>query len=412
MIGVRAHHRVSSWALAILLFAVTFLAPVATRAQTTEEVRAFYVPTTPLNDDEESLRFAGIIDEALRRELGLLGLELIAAEPGEPTSLGASVAQGRDVEATIVVGSTAFVERRELVMTFRAIDVASERLIEAAFSPTLVGVTVHNRIDEAVSELARRLEEFLANPEERASIAPFALSVSLYGAPEGMAVSYPGSEPLGRIEGGELVLPFEPYPVGSRLLLEKTHPDYHPDEETVQLTAPRNRFDLDPLWKKTRWAGEAYWTTGQLAGLGLGVRYYFDPDYWFVAGGNYFYMQPSPYENANPTAHNDLEAWTGRYILFDHDSRFRLGVGAGLGLILTRVAEAENALFTDFYLNLLSLWAEYNTYRWTYFLRMSGKVSLGIGNHLLGAGYMSVYNPTSDEESEMPAITIGVGRKF
>jgi hypothetical protein len=408
----RARLRVSPWALAILLLSATFLSPVATGAQTPEEVRAFYVPTTPLDDDEESLRFAGIIDEALRRELGLLGLELVVSEQGEPTSLGGSVEAGREADATIVVGSTALVERRELVMTFRVIDVASERLIEAAFSPTLVGVTVHNRIDEAVTDLARRLEEFLANPEERASIAPFALSVTLFGAPEGMAVSYPGSEPLGFVRGGELELPFEPYPVGSRLLLEKTHPGYHSDEETVELTSPRNTFDLDPLWKETVWAGEAFWTTGQLAGLGLGVRYYLQPDYWFLAGENYFYMQLSPYENANPVAHNDIQAWTGRYLLFDYDSSFRFGVGAGLGVILTRVFEAENFLFTDFYLNLLTIWLEYNTRSWTYFFRMSNKISLGIGNHLLGAGYMSVYDPTSDGDFEMPAMTVGVGRKF
>lgn len=413
----RARLRVSPWALAILFLAGSVLAPVAVGAQTAGggagvPVRAFYVPTTPLNNDEESLRFAGIIDEALRRELGLLGLELVDAEPGEPVSLGASVAQGREAQATIVVGSTALVERRELVMTFRVIDVASERLIEAAFSPTLVGVTVHNRIDEAVTDLARRLEEFLANPEERASIAPFALSVTLYGAPEGMAVSYPGGEPLGRIENGELTLPFEPYPVGSRLLLEKTHPGYHSDEETVELSSPRNSFDLEPLWKETIWAGELFWTTGQLAGLGVGVRYYLQPDYWFLAGENYFYMQLSPYENVNPVAHNDIQAWTGRYLLFDYDSSFRMGVGAGLGLVLTRVFEAENFLFTDFYLNLLTIWLEYNTRSWTYFFRMSNKISLGIGNHLLGAGYMSVYDPTSDGEFEMPAMTIGVGRKF
>lgn len=404
----RARLRVSPWAFAILLLAATFLAPVPTGAQ---EVRAFYVPTTPLDDDEESIRFAGIIDEALRRELGLLGLELVFADP-DAESLGAAVGRGRDAEATIIVGSTALVERRELVMTFRAIDVASERLIEAAFSPTLVGVTVHNRIDEAVAELAESLEEFLANPEERAAIAPFALSITLFGAPEGMAVAYPGGETLGRIESGELTLPFEPYPVGSRLLLEKTRPGYHSDEETVELTSPRNTFDLDPLWKETTWAGDLFWTTGQLAGLGVGGRYYLQPDYWFLAGENYFYMQPSPYENANPTAHNDIQIWTGRYLLFDYDSPFRFGIGAGLGVILTRVGGAENFLYTDFYMNLANIWIEYNTRSWSYFFRIGSKITLGIGNHLLGAGYMSVYDPTTEDDFEMPPLTIGVGRKF
>ncbi len=417
MIGVRAHHRVSPWALAILLLAVTSLAPIATGAQTTDaegtdaSVRAFYVPTTPLDDDEESLRFAGIIDEALRRELDLLALELVVAET-VTGSLGAAVVPAREADATIVIGSTAAVERRELVMTFRVIDVATERLIEASFSPTLVGVTVHNRIDEAVADLAARLEEFLATPEERPAIAPFALSVTLLGSPEGMEISYPGEEPLGIIQNGELTLPFEPFPVGSRLLLEKTHPDYHSDEAVIHLTAPRNNIELDPLWKKTRWSGDVVWTYGQLAGLGLGARYFFDPDYWFVAGENYFYVQPSPYDNANTTYHNDLSFWTGRYLFFDFDSPFRMGMGIGLGMILTRVADSDRTLFTDFYLNLANFWMEYNTPKWTYFVRVATKISTGIGNNLLDTGYVSVTAPDRENGPEMPPISIGVGRKF
>ncbi|MFP4432501.1 MAG: hypothetical protein ACLFPV_14715, partial [Spirochaetaceae bacterium] len=254
MIGVRARSTAGPLAVALILAALLILPETPVHAQDADPVRAFYVPTTPLDDDEESIRFAGIIDEALRRELELMQLEVVIDDSGgdaPAASLGGRLDTAREADATIVVGSTALVERRELVMTFRAIDVASERLIEASFSPTLVGVTVHNRIDEAVTELARRLERFLAQPEERASIAPFALSVTLFGNPEGMKIAYPGEAPIGVIEDGELTLPFEPYPVGSRLLLEKTHPDYHSDEETIRLTAPRNSIELDPLWKKT-----------------------------------------------------------------------------------------------------------------------------------------------------------------
>ena len=434
MSGSRARSQVSPLALSFLLAFVTLIPEVPLWAQSPEgvapessgssELRAFYLPTVALGGDEESLRFAGIIDEALRRELELLGLQVVVAEAPSPesreevsadpdpaASLGTTLETARGEAATIVVGSSAYVQRRELVMTFRAIDVASERLIAATFTPTLVGVTVHNRIDEAVTQLAARLEEFLANPEERASIAPFALSVTVQGSPEEMEVSFPGEEPLGRLEDGELTFPFEPYPVGSRLLLEKSHPDYHDELESVQLNAPVNNIELDPLWKKTRWAGELSWTYGQLAGLGVGARYFFDPDYWFVSGENYFYLQPSPYENANTTYHNDLFFWTGRYLFFDYDSPFRLGMGIGLGLILTRVADADRALFTDFYLNLANLWIEYNTPTWTYSFRVGTKISMGIGNNLLETGYVSVTDP-SEEGPELPPLTFAVGRKF
>jgi hypothetical protein len=381
-----------------------FAAAVSAHAQETSTVSVFYIPTVAVQTDEETTRFTRIIDEAIRRELTLMGLELVDA-PVDSANLAAARAQG----TRLFFESSALVSGRELVMSFRAVDVPSERTVDAAFVPTIVGVTVLNRIDEAVGEFADSLAEFLANPGQAASIAPFALSVTVNAEPDGMEISLPSGEIVGTVENGTLAFPFDPYPVGARLQLTKRLDGYHDDEESVQLAAPVNTFVLRPLWKETRWAVDLHSTLGQMAGAGVGARYFLEPDTWFVAAENYLFYQLPLVATDRAIGHYDLGFWTGRYLLLDYRSTFRVGAGAGLGLMLTRIPESDPKTFTDFYLNIATLWAEFNTRHWFVYGQIAAKLALGLGNNLLGGDIIGV---TIGDADGFPGITIGVGRKL
>lgn len=377
---------------------------VASPALAQDRVRVLYAPTASLAEDPETERFAAIIDEAIRRELLLLDLELLPA-----AASAVPIEQADSAGARLVFESSALATGRELVMTFRAVDVESRRLVDAAFVPTIVGVTVLNRIDEAVGEFADSLAEFLANPGETAAIAPFALAVTVAASPDGTTISLPSGEVVGSVEDGSLDFPFTPYPVGARLLLTKEREGFHPDEEAIELASPVNTFTLDPLWKLTRWAVDLHSTTGQIVGLGLGGRYYIDPDTWFVGVDGYYFSQLPVLDSLDPVAHVDLGARTGRYVLLGYRSPFRFGLGVGAGVILTRIRGAERQLFTDVYLNLASIRVELNTRSWIFYARTDAKVALGIGNNLLGGRFLDVrYGGTSSG----PAVTVGVGRKL
>jgi hypothetical protein len=376
-----------------------------TETQNEEPVRVYYVPTQPLTDDADTLELASIINRALVRAVERLNLTPVVGDTIQP------LAAARDVGALLVIESSATVERRELVMSFRAIEASTARVIAADFVPTLVGVSVHNRIREVVEGLAGRLEEFLANPGAVEAFDPFVLSAEVLMGPDGTVISLPSGQELAVVDDGSAQLPFDPYPVGTNIVLRREHPGYHTEESPVTFGSANATLELRSLWKETRWAVDAHSALGQVAGLGVGGRYFIDPDIWFVGAQNYFYVQPSQIPNASDIYHNDIGLWTGRYFFFPYDSAFRLGLGAGIGTILTRIGSAENPLFTDYYLMPLSFWVEYNIRKWTFFLRSELKQTLGIGQHILGTQTLGVQDADGQTASGIP-IVIGVGRKL
>ncbi len=370
-----------------------------------EEVAVYYVPTQPLGNDDATLEMAGIVDTALLRAVERLGLTPIMGDAIEPLTAA------RDVGALLVVESSAAVERRELVMSFRAIEAETARVIAADFVPTMVGVSVHNRIREVIEDLAGRLERFLENPGAVETFDPFVLSAEVRMGPDGTVISLPGGEELATVSDGTARLPFNPYPVGTNIVLRREYPGYHPGESVVRFGSANSTLQLRSLWKERRWSAGAHVTMGQLAGLGVAGRYFFEPDVWFVGLQNYFYVQPAGIEVVDDISHNDVTAWAGRYFFFPYDSPFRIGLGAGLGVILTGISSATPSLFTDYYLMPISLWMEYNTRNWTFFLRSDLKAALGIGRNLLGSQVIGVRNAAGESASGVP-LTFGIGRKL
>lgn len=130
-----------------------------------------------------------------------------------------------------------------------------------------------------------------------------------------MTVSLAGERQVGRVINGRLVLPLIPFKIGSELILEKRKEGY-----------------------------------------------YLKPDYWFLSGEFYYYIQ-----------HSSVP-----------------------GMPANR----------DIYLNVLNIWLEWNLgSKWTLLLRQEGKYSLGLEGGLLGRGWLMVGD-------HFPPLTLGLVRKW
>jgi hypothetical protein len=399
---------------------ILMLLAAAVQAQAPETTRlaACLFPATDLTATEQSAPFGPIIEAALRTNLQNLGLEILAPEswrkilerdghPDRALSQGpVAAAVAREAGARMAVSGLYLLQEEQLVMDIKIYDSETGRIVAGTFSASRVGVTLNNRINEAIDQLTPQLEEFLEPAQDRpAEISPFVLEVKLLSHDEGMEVSIAGVEAGGTIQEGQLTLPFIPYPVGTKLLIRKSKKGYHPAEETVTLNQARTEVALRPLLPLTRYTLNVTWTTGQLLGLGLGMRYYLRPNYLFLGAEDYFYLQRNPNPGSVSVPHNDLGILIGQYLFFSHNSPIRFGLAAGLGLIVTVLSSPDPVWYTDFYLNLISPWVEWNLKRWLVYLRVDGRFVLDVGKNLIGGDWLEI--PRLG-----PPITLGVARKW
>jgi hypothetical protein len=401
------------------LILLMFLA-VSVHAQTPEKasLAACLFPIVDLTGTEQSAPFGPIIDASLKTNLQSLGLVIIAEESWKRilVSTGRSnqaLSQGpvavpvaRQAGARVAVSGLYLLREDQLVMNIKIYDSETGRVVAGTFSASRVGVTLNNRINEAIDQLTPQLERFLQPAQDKPQdISPFVLEVTLLSPDEGMEISIAGVEAGGRIRDGRLTLPFIPYPVGSKLLIRKTKAGYHDAEETVALTKPRTEAALRPLVPQTRYTLNATWTTGQLLGLGIGMRYYLKPDDRFLGVENYSYLQRNPNPGSVSVPHNDLGVCFGQYLFFRPDSPIRFGLAAGLGLIVTTLSSPDTSWHTDFYLTLASPWVEWNYRSWLVYLRADARYVLDIGPNLIGGDWFAA-------RGSGPPLTLGVARKW
>ena len=398
-----------------LLLAAVILGAVGLRAPAQAgEITACVFPITVLGEAAGVAELGGVVRDALVRNLQVLGVRTLADPEWRPAARArgladedllagpAAAAVAREVGARMAVSGLVYIEGRQLALSVKVLDPRSARLVTSVYATTILGVTVHNRIAEVVDRLTPRLASFVNPEQDTPEVPPFVLEVTLISEIEGLEVKVGGVESGGRIEEGRLTLPFNPYPVGTRLAVHKEAAGYHSAMETVELDRPRSEIALSPLWPETRSSWHLHWTTGQLFGLGVGYRRYLRPDTSFLEADNYLYLQPSRHPGGELTIHNDLGMVVGRYLLLPYGSPVRFALATGLGVVLTKAPLP--GLFTDVYLNLASLILEYNRRTSMLYLRLDTKLALGIGNNLLGTEVMFL-------ERFGPLLTLGLGWK-
>ena len=367
------------------------------------DLRRARFEVVPAPEWQEALKKAGFRDrELLDREVVLQ----VARE------LGAEVA---------VTGFLRVAEGR-ILLGFKSYETSTGELSAAVLKQGPAGLPVYALINEAAAELVPRLlappsalpereivvqqEKVLTETVVREEVVDSGqkIQVTLRSRDEGAEILLAGEEPVGVIEDGLLVLEAQ---ADSRLILTKRKEGYHEESQEFRLRGKDRRLRLRPLKLRTERSLELQYTGLQFIGLGVGYRHYLVPDRLFVGGDNYFYLQlPGPDVAGGSTLyHDDLRALFGGYLLFPPSSPFRMGLGTGVGAILTLAPiGGDLELFTDLYWNYISFWLEYSRSRWSVYYRADGKYTLGLLTNLLGRRNMSSEGP--------PPMTVGVMWKW
>ena len=162
---------------------------------------------------------------------------------------------------------------------------------------------------------------------------------------------------------------------GTPLRVEKQQEGYHTLWQTV-IAQPE--VLLTPIPRKNNLSLELDWTAGQLQGAGATLRWYPVPDWIMVNFSEYLYTQVPAVPNASLPHPCGLGAagW-------DCTCSCRPNRGSGSA---SRLASGPSSptcpgepapIFTDVYLNLLSLWGEWRMAGIPMFSRIELKVPLG-----------------------------------
>lgn len=279
------------------------------------------------------------------------------------------------------------VENRQFVLEIKCYDVEARAFIQGVLKTGRLTLAMYNLLDGAVKELMPKVRLVGKPPPPPGPV--IAEMVTLRSEDEGTEILLAGSQTVGTIVDGSLLMPPIPFPVGSAITVEKRKEGYHPSREALMLDTPVQEFRLKALHPKTRWGTEFNWTYGAVLGFGVAQRYYLKPDASYVAAELYNYAQ-SNFSESHPLFHHDLRLLYGGYLFTGPDEVFRLGWSSGAGVILTWFTIADQGLYADWYLNLINISLELNFRRWLVYLRSEGKYAMGWGRNLLGQGMLSL----------------------
>jgi len=369
-----------------------------------EPVPAVVFRAVDLSPTEENRQYQRILTEMLQVELGNAGFQVLPDSAWRPLQEKRGLADqdlldGEDAlslaaEAGAVLAVTGFyrVEDRQFVLEIKCYDVEARAFVQGVLKTGRLNLSMYNLLDGVVKELLPKVRLIGKAP---ALPGPAAVEqVTLRSPDEGMEVLLAGTQSVGTIQAGTLLLPPIPFPLGSTITVEKRKEGYHLSRESLLLETPVQEFKLKPLRPQTRWGTELNWSYGQLLGFGVAQRYYFKPDVSYAAAELYNYLQTN-FSDSHPLFHHDLRLLYGGYLFTGPDSFFRLGWSTGVGLIMTYFTIPDQGVYWDFYLNLINASLELNYRRWLLYLRGEGKFGLGIGRNLLGLGWFNVANGPS-----------------
>jgi hypothetical protein len=141
------------------------------------------------------------------------------------------------------------------------------------------------------------------------------------------------------------------------------------------------------------------------AGFGITARIYTAPDSSFVAIDHYRLLAPEGSESSAVRTY-DIALRFARYFIFDYESRFRMNLSVGAGLIGSDIADRLDPLFYDLYVALGDPHVELRLGGWKLMVRADLHFAVGAGNNLLGRRW--ILSPVVG----LPPVSVGIGRSW
>ena len=351
------------------------------------------------------------LSEAVRQEFASVGFRILGDDawsaeaarqklaPDHVTDAPQVLLLGQEAGADMAVSGFYWMEDNRILVSLQCYDVKAGTLLTGFLHTWRFNLGFYNSIHAEIADLVERVV-FLSAPRLITLKDDVRVDQITFVSPQdGMEVLIEGQKSAGRIRDGTLVFQTDGLKAGTPLRVEKVQDGYHTLWQNV-IAAPE--ILLTPTPRKNTLALEVDWTAGQLQGAGATLRWYPVPDWIMVNFAEYLHTQVPTVPNASFPIHADSELLVGLYLFLPPESGFRFGFSTGVGTVLTWIPGTSAPLFTDVYLNLLSLWGEWRVAGIPMFSRIDLKVPLGVGNNLLGQGQPIHWG------SFLPPITLGV----
>ena len=368
-------------------------------------------PLSNLTPDGRMQEHQKPLSDAVAQEFAAVGYHMVAPDQWQAEAAREKVAVDRITEAPVVlrlgqgagadmaVSGFYWMEGGRILISIQCYDVKAGTLITGFLHTWRFNLGFYNSIHAEIADLVQRVV-FLTAPSLITLKDSVRVDQITFTSPQdGMEVLIEGQDNAGRIKDGTLVFDTGGIKAGTPLTVEKRQRGYHPLSQTI-IVSPE--VALSPLPRENRLSLELDWTAGQLEGAGAALRWYPVPDWIMLNFSEYLYVQVPTVSAARVPIHADSELLAGLYLFLPPQSDFRFGVSSGVGTILSWIPGTSLPLYTDVYLNLLSLWAEYKVAGFPILARVELKIPLGIGSSLLAPGTPLTWS------GGLPPITIGV----
>jgi hypothetical protein len=373
-----------------------------------------------LSSNQANLKYESIIQEILSTELENAGYKLndqsaAASEQFALISGPAVLETAQELGAQLALTGFYYIENERITLDLKCYDVEQKKLISSNLRSGSPGLSIYNLVNQLLQSMliemkaryfvkaAKNQKPADSNNTTSENETIFIEHLTLRSDLDGMQILLPGKVLLGEMTDGELETDL-PFPIHSQLIIEKQKDGYHSQREKLSIKKEVQESYILPINKKNHYALEFNSTAGQLLGLGLGFRYYLNPDYFFISAEDYFFVQHTLHADDKPVFHNDIKLLTGHY-LWGANAIFRIAISAGVGDIVTFFSVDGLKPKNDVYLNVLNIHFELNFSDWSFYLREELKYALGIGDNALGRNWLFITDG-------LPILTVGILGKW
>lgn len=215
-------------------------------------------------------------------------------------------------------------------------------------------------LSQAAVNYYKNNPNYLSDADKKVALAKPA-TITLTSRYEGATVYLDQNQPLGRIQNGQLELPFHPMAMGQKMKLLIEQKGFYPKTITLVLDGETLVADTGPLFAQTHAAVNVNYAFPSVLGLGIGGRYYPLPDLLFLElRENIFSTGFLKNDNGQETMlHFDTSFLVAYYPIFPVDFPFRISIGVGGGY-LASVPLKGGQHNDDWYLTMCNLSLECN----------------------------------------------------
>ncbi len=313
-------------------------------------------------------------------------------------------------ETDLVVIAFYRVEGGTIVIQFVLVDPLVDIVVGGVLTRQRTGINISTSVVDAIEELRPSLERWESDRSLLRTGPPPGTVERLVvrGSQEDVSVRFADLE-IGSIRGGQIVVPYSPFPVDSVVPMTLSRPGYHEREVSVELDQAFVETTIPELFPASRIGLSLIWTSSYLAGAGIGVRAYPAADVFYVSGEFYHFLNPGTEGRAARVTDARLAAGL---IFFAPESLVRPFVELGGGFILTDLDPGsgghleDDPVFRDAFVGA-GVGVEANLGRWKPFARADIDYALGITLYnLLGNRWVSP--PLIALPFPIPMLTVGV----